>query len=225
MTTQRATSVAVEGYLSAVYEMASEGVPTIGARVAEWLQLTPPTVNGMVRRMARMGLVVLNNRKEIVLTTKGESLAADIVRRHRLAERFLVDTLGLEWHRAHEEARRWGHALSIDAETRLAAFLGAPKTCPHGNPIPGSGYTPPANVRSLKDAKEDQRVVVERIFEEIELNRDILAFLEKSGIRPGKELTVLQVAPYLGTVTVESQGEKISLGLRIADKIWVRPAA
>jgi DtxR family Mn-dependent transcriptional regulator len=218
------TSVAVEGYLSALYEMASEGVATIGARLSEWLDLTPPTVNGMIRRMARDGLVQLNNRKEILLTKEGEELAASIVRRHRLAERFLVDMLHLEWHRAHEEARRWGHAMSADVEERLAALMANPITCPHGNPIPGAGYIPPKDAISLRDAAEGQRVVVERVFEEIELNRNILEFLDRSGIRPGEHIIVVQIAPYLGTVTVLAGEEKVSLGLRIADKIWVRPA-
>ena len=224
MSTAAQTSVAVEGYLAAIYEMSSEGVVTIGARLAEWLDLTPPTVNGMVRRMVRDGLVKLNQRKEIVLTEDGRQLAESIVRRQRIAERFLVDTLQLDWHRAHSEARRWGHAISSDVEARLSDFLAQPTTCPHGNPIPGSGYAPPADVFSLRDAKEQQQVVVDRIFEEIELNRDILEFLSRSGVRPGERLTVDKVAPYLGTVTVLSGDEKIALGLRIAERIWVRPA-
>lgn len=228
MTTENGSaraSVAVEGYLSAIYEMSSEGVATIGARLAEWLEVTPPTVNGMIRRMARDGLVALNDRKEIQLTEEGEKVAASIVRRHRLAERFLVDMLHLEWHRAHEEARRWGHALSGDVEERLATLMSNPITCPHGNPIPGAGYTPPADAISLRHAGEGERVVVERVFEEIELNHDILAFLDRSGIRPGEEIMIVQIAPYLGTVTVLAGEEKVSLGLRVADRIWVRPAA
>ena len=217
-------SVATEGYLAAIYEMSSEGVPTIGARLAEWLGLTPPTVNGMVRRLARAGLVTLNGRKEVLLTEEGERLASAIVRRHRLAERFLVDVLQLDWHQAHHEAGRWEHAISAEVEERMATFMDRPTTCPHGNPIPGAGYVAPADVLSLRQASEGQRVVVERVFEEIELNHDLLEFLDRSGIKPGAHIIVTQVAPFLGTVTVLSGEEKVSLGLRVAEKIWVRPA-
>ncbi len=218
-------SEATEGYVAAIYEMAAEGVPTIGARLAEWLGLTPPTVNGMVRRLARDGLVTLNGRKEIALTEEGGRLAAAIVRRHRLAERFLVDILELDWHRAHEEAGRWEHAISAEVEERLAAVMDNPTTCPHGNPIPGSGYVAPPDAFILREAHDGQRVIVERVFEEIELNHDLLEFLDHAGIKPGVRLVIEKVAPYLGTITVIVGDERVALGLRVTRKIMVRPAA
>ncbi len=217
-------SVAVEAYLAAIYEMAAEDVPTIGTRVAAWLGVTPPTVNGTARRMERDGLLTFNSRKELVLTELGDEMAAAIVRRHRLAERFLVDVLGLNWHQAHTEASRWEHAISPEVEERLTRFMAGPTTCPHGNPIPGSGYVRPADVRCLSDTADGDQVVVERVFEEIELQSDVLEFLDTSGIKPGARLIVTQVAPAIGTVTVLSGGDKVALGLQIAQKIWVRPA-
>ena len=218
------TSAAVEEYLAAIYEMSSEGISPIGVRLAEWLKLTPPSVNGAIRRMERDGLITQNERKEVLLTEHGKELAGSIVRRHRLAERFLVDILKFYWYRAHQEAGRWEHAISAEVEERLAAFMDDPTTCPHGNPIPGSGYVVPTDVLPLREARDGQRVIVERVFEEIEQNAEIMEYLDRSGIRHGQTLVVLSVAQALGTVTVRVGDEKVAVGLHVADRIWVRPA-
>lgn len=219
------TSVAIQEYLAAIFEMSSEGVPTIGVRLAEWLRVTPPTVIGTLRRMERDGLVVQTDSKEVTLTGEGQRLAEAIVRRHRLAERFLVDVLQFDWHRAHQEAGRWEHAISEEVEERLAAFMDNPVTCPHGNPIPGSGYVTPRDTFSLREARDGQDVVVERVFEEIEQSSEIMEFLNNSGIRRGTRLSVAKVSPALGTVAVQVNGATMSVGLHVAEKILVRPAS
>src|SRR5467141_5251609 len=117
--------------------MWSEGEPTRSARLADWLGVSRPTVTVALRRMTRDGMVRMNNRKEIELTVAGRRAAESIVRRHRIMERWLTDVLGLDWVTADAEAERLEHAVSEVVEQTLYRSLGRPKTCPHGNPIPG----------------------------------------------------------------------------------------
>ena len=107
------------------------------ARLADWLSVSRPTVTVALRRMTRDGMVRLDAHKEIELTARGDQAAAAIVRRHRIMERWLTDVLGLDWVTADTEAERLEHAVSQVVEETLYRSLGRPKTCPHGNPIPG----------------------------------------------------------------------------------------
>ena len=130
-------SEVVSRYLEAIYYMWSEKEPLRSARLADWLGVSRPTVAVGLRRMTRYGLVHMNSRKEIELTPSGMTAAESIVRRHRIMERWLTDALGLDWVTADAEAARLEHAVTDVVEQRLYEVLGRPKTCPHGNPIPG----------------------------------------------------------------------------------------
>src|SRR5207244_6183270 len=100
-------------------------------------------VSETVGRLEGQGFVELRDDRTLALTDKGRVLATTVVRRHRLAERLLVDVIGLEWEKVHREADRWEHVISDDVEAKLIALLGDPATCPHGNPIPGSAHAQP----------------------------------------------------------------------------------
>ena len=159
--------------------------------------------------------------KEVTLTPKGRQIAEVMARRHRLLERWLTDTLGLNWTDAHEEAHRLEHALSPRVENRLAELLGMPSTCPHGNPIPGMAKPTRVEPFPLAQAKEGATVVVERITEEAEADKRLLEHLWKNNVRPGRRLKITDVAPWAGTITAASDGQTITLGLPAAAKIWV----
>ncbi len=224
---EKKLSRAVADYLEAVFAIASEGGPVISARMAEWLGVTPPTVAGMVQRLVRDGLLEMNEHKELSLTPKGTELASTVLRRHMLAERLLLEVIGLEWYKVHHEAHNFEHAISAEVEEKLVALLGEPTTCPHGNPIPGTSgaYAPPGVLSPLSEASEGERVVIDRISEEAELDQQALEYLERNGLLPGRELVVEEVAPYAGTMTVGDGDEKVTLGLRLAAKIRVRVAS
>src|SRR5260221_7211026 len=124
------------------------------ARLVERLGISAASVSETVGRLGEGGWVELEGDRRLRLTTKGRGLATTIVRRHRLAERLLVDVIGLEWEKVHAEAARWEHAISADVEEKLVLLLGDPATCPHGNPIPGSLHAAPSEPTSaLADAK------------------------------------------------------------------------
>src|SRR6201986_1478062 len=129
--------------------LSEEGVPVIQARTAERLGRSAPSVSEMLDRLREDGYVAREGPR-LSLTESGQALAGKVVRKHRLAERLLVDVIGLEWHKVHREAGPWEHVISDDVEARLVELLGDPATCPHGNPIPGShSPAPSATGRAL----------------------------------------------------------------------------
>jgi len=221
------TSASVQDYLAAIYDLASSsGQPVIGARLAKHMSISAPAVTEAIHRMVRGNYVKVGRGKELTLTPKGRQVAEVMARRHRLLERWLTDILGLNWTDAHEEAHRLEHAISPRVELRLAELLGMPSTCPHGNPIPGMAATAPVEPFPLALAKEGMTVVVERITEEAEADKNLLEHLWRNDVRPGRRLRITEVAPWAGTITAAGDGRTIALGLPAAGKIWVyRPTA
>ena len=208
---------AFEEYCEAIFELHEDDLDVIQARIAERLQVSRPTVSEMIKRMAAEGLVTLDGG--IRLTTSGGGLAERVVRRHRLAERFLTDILGLGWAEAHTEAGRWEHVLSDPVEAAMNRLLGDPTTCPHGNPIPGSAYTPPDTV-VLSDVPVGSSFVVTRIPEELEFIPGLLDFLEEASLLPGTRGEVTTTSSD-GTVTVRIDGRHIGIATFASDRILV----
>ncbi|OGK83603.1 MAG: hypothetical protein A2X52_00990 [Candidatus Rokubacteria bacterium GWC2_70_16] len=215
------TTPAIQDYLGAIYDLTGGDKPVIGARLARHMHVSAPSITEALRRMQREGYIRLAGRKEIRLTAKGRGIAETMARRHRLLERWLTDVLGLDWGRAHDEAHRLEHALSPVVEERLAQLLGMPTTCPHGNPIPGMAVPKNHHPVPLSQTAAGQELMVERITEEAEADRQLLHFLWESGIRPGARLAVSEIAPYAGTISVVLEGRTVTMGLAASGKIWV----
>ncbi len=170
----------------------------------------------MVHRLERDGLLQLDERKEVHLTASGLTAASRVVRRHRLAERMLVDLLGYEWWKTHEEAERIEHAMSQEMEERLVRVLGDPQTCPHGNPMPG---TTPRPTRPLERLAAGERATVERIPDQFEHEPGFLEYLDTQGVRPGVMLEMLEQRP--GLLRVRVDGSACSLRPDCGQKVWV----
>ena len=211
-----------DDYLEAVYEMQEEGVEVVQARISERLGVSRAAVSEKVGRLVRMKLVEIDEDRQVVLTPHGRSVAEDAVRRHRMAERFLIDILKLPWHKAHEEAERFQDAISEEVEQRILAVLGDAATCPHGNPIPGTGATIPTDLISLDEMTAGDQAELVRLTEDVELQTDVLRYFEEHGLMPGNHVRVVEVSPD-GTMTLEVKGVKSSLGPELADNMWVRP--
>jgi DtxR family Mn-dependent transcriptional regulator len=210
------TSPATEEYLQAVYTLADEGGQVISARLAEFLGISPAAVSEMVHRLERDGLVRLDERKEVRFTERGYAAASSIVRRHRLAERMLVDLLGYEWWKTHEEAERIEHAMSPEMEERLVRVLGDPQTCPHGNPMPGATPTP---TRPLERLAAGERATVERIPDQFEHEPGFLEYLDTQGVRPGVTLEMIEQRQ--GLLRVAVNGTARSLRPDCGHKVWM----
>ena len=209
---------AAEEYCETIFELGEDNIEVVQARIAERLSVSRPAVSEMVHRLRRDELVAISGSR-IALTPTGLELAERVVRRHRLAERFLTDVLHLSWAEAHHEAGKWEHVISPRVERALVALLGDPTTCPHGNPIPGSAYEVP-DMTPLVVLEVGSRFVVERIPEALEFADGLLEFLETAGMVPGREGTVVARSPD-GTVTVDVAGAAIGIGTFAAERILV----
>jgi DtxR family Mn-dependent transcriptional regulator len=161
----------------------------ISARIAEFLHVSPAAVSDMLHRLSREGLVRLEDRR-VALSGPGQAIAERIARRHRLAERMLVDLLGYSWWKTHEEAERIEHAMSDEMEERLVRVLGNPQTCPHGNPMPG---VTPRPTRALESLSAGGSAVIERIPDQFEHEPGFLEYLDSVGLRPGTSVTLVTV--------------------------------
>ncbi|WP_322795367.1 metal-dependent transcriptional regulator [Tepidiforma sp.] len=216
-------NVASDDYLTAIYRMShDEGQDVIAVRLADRLEITPPSVAGMLKRLMRDGLVHVDAKKVIHLTPEGLRRAEQMVRRHRLAECLITDVLKVEWWRAYEEAHLLEHGISDITEKSLFEMLGRPQRSPFGYPIPGTGAPRKLSMTTLADIGEGQEVEIDRVFEEDE---QLLKFFDEEGIRPGVRVRLEEAAPYRGTITVRLGERTVVLGTPVANKIWVVPPA
>jgi DtxR family Mn-dependent transcriptional regulator len=211
---------AFEEYCECIFELAEDDVSIIQARIADRLNVSRPAVSEMIRRLESEGLISTDDG--IHLTEAGQRLGTMVVRRHRLAERFLTDVLGLSWADAHHEAGKWEHVMSESVEAAIDRLLGNPTTCPHGNPIPGSNYVE-LDTRPLVEVGVGEAFTVRRIPEELEFSPGLLEFLEASSLQPGREGTITAASPD-GTVTVEIEGHHVGVGAFASARILVAAA-
>jgi len=216
----------IEGYLEIIYMMSVEGQPVIGARLAESLHVSRPTVTTTLKRMMRDGFIKSNPHREILLTAKGQSIAEYLQRRHRIVERWLTDVLGLDWAKSDAEAHRLEHAMSDEVAELLNKHLGNPTTCPHGNPIPGNARSVLLDSKTfqLRNANEGDRVAVVRISEYAENVAELLDYLGKRGVMPGANITVTEIAPLNGPLTLKVGTRIVSMSREIAGFVWVKRA-
>ena len=218
-----------EMYLRTIYELVEEGIVPLRARIAERLHQSGPTVSQTVARMERDGLVTVEGDRHLELTDEGMRLATRVMRKHRLAERLLIDVIGLPWEEVHEEACRWEHVMSEAVERRLLDLLDHPTESPYGNPIPGLGELGELKVgeefmdgvESLSDVAgtDEGRVLVRRISEEMQKDESLMSALRRVGALPDKTITIIATSE---GVLVGSGGETAEIVPEAADHIFVR---
>lgn len=185
-----------EMYLKVVFELEEQRQPALRARLAERLDQAMPSVSQTVSRLERDGLLRLGDERIVELTDEGRRIAIAVMRKHRVAERFLFDVLGLDWADCHEEACRWEHVLGDAAEEKLAALLTNLELDPYGNPIPGlerigrqSGAFVPG--RPITDASAGLEGTVVSLGEGIQADDGLLRAFHQSGIVPGATVSVV----------------------------------
>ena len=214
ITAADALTRSVEDYLKAIYRLSPEGRPASTSEIAKLLELSAPSVSGMVKRLSELGLLEHLPYKGVQLTAEGRRVALRMVRRHRLIESYLVEFLGYSWDTVHSEAERLEHAVSDTLVERMAAALGHPSVDPHGDPIPTVDgaveelATTPLGVLEVGDTAEIVRVV--------ENDADRLRYLASLGLKPGTMVTVLERQPFGGPLTVETRGEIQVIGQALA---------
>ena len=217
-----------EMYLRTILELEEEGVPPLRARIAERLHQSGPTVSQTVARMERDGLLTVEGDRHLELTPAGLDAATRVMRKHRLAERLLVDVIGLDWELVHEEACRWEHVMSESVERRLLELLDHPTESPYGNPIPGLGELGEDHtgeefmdgVSALADVagEESARVQVRRISEEMQKDATLMSVLRRVGAQPGESVAAIATAE---GVMLGSGGEQAEILDEAAQHIFV----
>jgi len=211
-------SATIEDYLSLLYISERDGEPASGARMAELLGVSAPTVTNTLKRMKRDGLIDIDEAHRPRLTQSGIKSAHTVLRRHMLAEWLLVRLVS--WAKVHDEAHGFEHTISAEVEKALLAELNHPETCPHGNPLPGF-ESAAADWIPLTQVKTGQQVIVRRIHELAEEIPGLLKFLEDNGIKPGQVVKVSQELPFNQTITMMVNEKPVTLGFPIARKIFV----
>ena len=215
-------SPTVEDYLGVIYTLARDGERVIGARLAESLDVSAPTITATLKRMERDGWIMIAADKVITLTEQGHTMAMSVIRRHMLTEWMLSRVLKLPFSELHREAHHIEHTLSSEVEERLQTEMDDPRFCPHGNPLPGF-EDEVSEWRPLSQVSVDQDVVLKRIHENIEDQYESLSFLEANGLTPGTRISVIDRLPFNETMRILVDGKPVSLGLNLADLLYVEP--
>lgn len=213
-----------EDYLEAIYFLVSpigeyqpgDGSPANAARVAEMLGVSRPTVAEMLKRLGNEGLLKRDGGRELAFTQKGAQRAEQVVRNHRIIERFLTDFLGYSAADAHEHADRLGTAFTPDMIARMNERLGFPDRCPHGWPIsPDAERAENAELLALSELAQGDRCEIVRLAEH---DGALLHWYYEEGLVPGVALTVLDVQPAAGHVKVALPGPGHGSEQLIAEK-------
>lgn len=211
-----------EMYVRTVWELEEEGITPIRARLVERLGLSAPAVSETVSRLEDEGLMRLTDDRRLELTERGRDLAVSVMRKHRLAERLLVDVIGLEWEHVHAEACRWEHVISDEVESKLVDLLERPSTDAHGNPIPGLAQEHGGHLPTLRDAAtEEEPVRLERFSEQLQNDPTMMSFMATHELRPG---TVLVPRRDDDDVLAEVDGRELKFPDDVARLVYVGPA-
>ena len=212
-------SQAIEDYLRAIYELQSTEDQVGTSLLAERLGVTPASVTGMIKKLAEMKLVVYEPYQGVKLTRAGQKIALEVLRHHRLVERFLAEALGVPWDRVNEEAHKIEHVLSEDLEERMDAMLGHPTTDPHGSPIPRPDGTIDESASTrLADLQVGQSAVVAEVGDH---DAALLRYLGELGLYPRSAVAVMAVVPFDGLMTVQIGNKQYALSRAVATEIFV----
>lgn len=213
-------SSAIEEYLEAIYKLQKKEHPVRPSSLAGQLGVSAASAVEMAKKLSDEALVYRSPGGGICLTEEGEKQALHLIRKHRLAERFLTDILGISWDKAHEEACKFEHVLADEVEDGLDRLLDSPATCPHGQPIPAKdGTVVETRSKPLCDMRAGDKAVIVLVAEE---EPKMLRYLATLGLVPERIVEVEQVAPFNGPLLIQVGGPKYALGREIAEKILVR---
>lgn len=210
----------IEDYLSKILEMERADEEVVGMRLAKAMGVAAPTVSATLKRMERDGWIRADARWGFRLTAKGKEAASSILRRHMLAEWMLNELLDLPWADVHAEAHQIEHTISEQVEFQLRKNLNDPKFCPHGNPLPGNETEASAWI-PLTETVPDTRIIIRRVHESAEDNKELLVFLERNGVLPGQAARVVEKLPVNQTIKLKLAGKEVMLGFSIARLIHV----
>src|SRR3990172_9570262 len=210
-------TVAVQDYLKAIYALEAAGERVTTSALAGRMGVSAPSATAMTKRLAELGLVERAPYRGVALTDDGRRGALEVLRHHRLLERYLVDRLGLSLDQVHVEADRLEHALSEELEAKIDAELGYPTHDPHGDPIPDSELrVAEGRDRTLCDFEVGDNATVSRV---PDADPELLRYLTELGLIPGSDVEIVAHAPFAGPVTVRTTSGDHAISRELADRI------
>ena len=210
---------AAEDYLKSIYKLQEKGGKVSTGILADYLNVKPASVTGMMKKLKSMNLVKHERYQGVTLTDAGMVIALEIIRHHRLLELYLFKALGVPWDGVHEEAEKLEHVISEDVEARMDAFLGYPTTDPHGSPIPDkNGVVLKTPSIPMTDLKNGQSCVVAEVNDS---DSALLRHLGSFNLYPGTAFRVIEVAPFEGPFTIDIAGQQAVIGREVAKHIFV----
>jgi DtxR family Mn-dependent transcriptional regulator len=210
-----------EEYLEAIYRLEKKRGYAKTMELARKLEVVPGSVTNTIEGLERRGLVIHKPYKGVKLTDKGRRIAANVLRKHRLAERLLTDILHLDWSEAHDAACKLEHAISPEIINPLENALGHPKTCPHGNPIPtNNGSIAEEESKPLTDLNSGEGGVVVKIADE---KTNTLKILDSLGLTPGSYVEVEGKRSFTGPLDIHVEGKHHTVEQTVATHVHVKP--
>jgi DtxR family transcriptional regulator, Mn-dependent transcriptional regulator len=219
---EQVLSISIQDYLKNIYELTENGESASTNALAKKLNISPPSVTGMIQKLAsaRPALVEYHKHQGVTLTGEGKKAALEIIRHHRLLEAWLVQTLGYSWDEVHEEAEKLEHVISEDFEGRIAAAMGNPRRDPHGELIPTADLKmPPDDSTPLSMLRPSQTAVIQSVKA---ADPELLRYLRGHGLVPGAEIEVKDYSSFDHNLTLKVGRKIIVLGISITRKIHVR---
>ena len=215
-------SQSVEDYLKAIYKLEStlegKGVPT--SKLAREMGVANASVTNMVKRLSDLGMVMYESYYGSKLTESGKKIALEMIRHHRLLELYLAEMLGYSWDQVHDEAEKLEHHISEQFEDKISELLNDPKFDPHGDPIPTKdGLIPELGLEPLSTVEKNKSFEVRRVKNQ---TPDLLRYLDEHGLTPGAEVIIKKKEPFDGPLELSVDGNKITLGYKIATDILVK---
>lgn len=219
---EQTLTISIQDYLKSIYELTENGQSASTTALARKLNISAPSVTGMVQKLAsaKPALVEYQKHQGVTLTREGKKAALEVIRHHRLLEAWLVQTLGYSWDEVHEEAERLEHVISEDFEQRIAAAMGHPVRDPHGEPIPTADLKMPLDdSMPLSALRPNQTATIQRVEAS---DPKLLRYLEELGLIPGVKIEVQEYSPFDHNMTIKLKRRSLVLGLSITSKIFVR---
>ncbi len=215
---------AIEDYLKTIYMLEQQESPVSTSRVADARSVKPGSATSMIQRLHKLNLVNYAKHYGVTLTESGTEIALEVIRHHRLVELYLIEALGFSWDEVHEQADLLEHVISEKLEERMAAALNFPDFDPHGDPIPTKeGLIVDVRNKLLSTVSAGETVIVSRVLDDA--NSDLLRYLADTGLLPGSKITVIEVGPFEGPLTILVNGQERIIGNKVASSVLVAPAA
>lgn len=218
---EQTLTISIQDYLKNIYELTENGETASTNALARKLNVSAPSVTGMVQKMAssRPALVEYQKHQGVTLTREGRRAALEVIRHHRLLEAWLVQTLGYSWDEVHEEAERLEHVISEDFENRIATAMGNPTRDPHGEPIPTADLKMPLDKSTpLSSLRPRQTAIIKRV---VASDAELLRHLEGLDLIPGAQIEITDYSPFDHNLTIKIGRKSFVLGINITNKIFV----